>query len=85
MMVCKCPRCEYIQSCDYDDRHLAVCIVCLRFGFMVHMGLIPKVMIDPEEPATTIDQYLTWDEYCDRLKPEQGTETTGNVQTAKEQ
>jgi len=51
---------------------------------MIHMRLIPKVYIDPEDTGTVEEQYLTWDEYNEQLESEQGTEATGNGPTTEE-
>lgn len=84
LMVFRCPRCGKITAGEYDDRYVFVCVFCIESGKLIHLRLIPKVMIDPEEPATTIDQYLTWEEYNERLESKQGAEATGNISTAEE-
>lgn len=85
MMTCTCPRCGKILSCLYGERYLRICDRCLNDGYLVHTVLIPKGFIDPEDVATIREQYLTRDEYLERLKSEQGTEATGNIPTVEEQ
>ena len=75
-MVGKCPRCSWISTFDYKDRHEAICTECLKYGFLVHMRLIPRRDIDHEAVATVKEDYFTWTEYIERNRGNNWTEAS---------
>jgi len=78
LMVGRCDRCDSFRAYRYEERHQVVCIFCLSSGFLVHMRLIPKEPIDPEEVAIVKEQYFTWEDYCGKYGLNPSTDSTYN-------